>query len=80
MKRSKIVISVSPQLLERVDRLVKARRFASRSQAFQVAAEEKLARLDKSRLASECAKLDTAFEQALADERLSQDLAGWPEC
>ena len=40
---------------------------------------EKLARLEKSRLAQECAKLDPAFEKALAEEGLSEDLAQWPE-
>jgi hypothetical protein len=40
---------------------------------------EKLARLEKSRLAQECAKLDPTFEKALAEEGLSEDLAEWPE-
>jgi hypothetical protein len=30
-------------------------------------------------LAAECAKLDPAFEKALAEEGLSADLAAWPE-
>ena len=30
-------------------------------------------------LAQECAKLDPAFEKALAEEGLSEDLAEWPE-
>jgi hypothetical protein len=40
---------------------------------------EKLARIEKSRLAREFAKLDPAFEKALAEEGLSQDLSEWPE-
>jgi len=40
----------------------------------QKAVEEKLARLERSRLARECAKLDRAFEKALAEDMLE-----WPE-
>ena len=40
---------------------------------------EKPARLKEGRLAQECAKLDPAFEKALAEEGLSEDLAEWPE-
>jgi hypothetical protein len=42
--------------------------FSNRSQAIQVAVEEKMARLEQNRLARECAKLDPAFEKALARE------------
>ncbi len=40
---------------------------------------EKLERLDRSRLARECAKLDPALEQRLADEGLAADFEEWPE-
>jgi hypothetical protein len=50
-----------------------------RSQAIQAAVEEKLSRLARSRLARECAKVDSAFEKALAEEGLSDELAQWPE-
>ena len=40
---------------------------------------EKLARMERSRLASECAKLDPKFEKALAEEGLGRDLETWPE-
>jgi len=53
--------------------------FPNRSQAIEEAVAEKLARIEKSRLAQECAKLDPAFEKALAEEGLSEDLAEWPE-
>lgn len=36
-----------------------------------------LQRLDRSRLARECARLDPDFEKALADESLSSDVAEW---
>lgn len=58
---------------------MKKRVFPNRSQAIEEAVAEKLARLEKSRLALECAKLDPMFEKALAEEGLSEDLAEWPE-
>lgn len=42
--------------------------FPSRSQAIEVAVQEKLARLEQGRLARECAKLDPNFEKALVEE------------
>jgi len=65
--------------LDRLDQLVKKEVFPNRSQAIEEAVAEKLARLEKSRLAQECAKLDPTFEKALAEEGLSEDLAEWPE-
>ena len=79
MSRSKVAISLDESTLDRLDRLVRKQVFPSRSQAIQEAVEEKLARLDRSRLAQECAKLDPAFEKALAEEGLSEDLSEWPE-
>lgn len=79
MGRSKVAISLDESTLSRLDRLVKIQVFPNRSQAIEEAVAEKLARLEKSRLAQECAKLDPAFEKALAEEGLSEDLAEWPE-
>ena len=79
MGRSKVAISLDESTLERLDQLVKKRVFPNRSQAIEEAVTEKLARLEQSRLAQECAKLDPAFEKALAEEGLSQDLSEWPE-
>lgn len=79
MSRSKVAISLDESTLDRLDRLVRKQVFPSRSQAVQEAVEEKLARLERSRLARECAKLDPAFEKALAEEGLSEDLSEWPE-
>jgi metal-responsive CopG/Arc/MetJ family transcriptional regulator len=79
MARSKIAISLDESTLERLDHLVRKQVFPNRSQAIEEAVTEKLARLERSRLAQECAKLDPAFEKALAEEGLSEDLAEWPE-
>ena len=79
MARSKVAISLDESTLIRLDKLVKKHVFPNRSQAIEVAVREKLARLERSRLAQECAKLDPTFEKALAEEGLSEDLAEWPE-
>ena len=79
MPRSKVAISLDESTLERLDQLIESAVFPNRSQAIQKAVEEKLARLDRSRLARECAKLDPVFEKALAEEGLSEDSAVWPE-
>ncbi len=79
MARSKVAISLDRAALARLDRLVREGFFPNRSQAIETAVEEKIQRLERSRLARECAKLDPAFEQALAEEGLSEELASWPE-
>jgi metal-responsive CopG/Arc/MetJ family transcriptional regulator len=62
MSTAKIAITIEEGLLQRVDRLVKSKVFPNRSKAFQQAVEDKIARLDRSRLARECAKLDAKYE------------------
>ncbi len=79
MNKSKIAISLNKEILERLDRLVKKRMFPNRSWAIEKAIEEKLKRLEKSRLARECSKLDPNFEKSMAEEGLSEDLTEWPE-
>jgi Arc/MetJ-type ribon-helix-helix transcriptional regulator len=79
MVRSKVAISLDEQVLNRLDHLVKKAVFQNRSQAIQVAVQEKLERLERGRLARECAKLDPDFEKSLAEEGLSEELSGWPE-
>jgi metal-responsive CopG/Arc/MetJ family transcriptional regulator len=79
MAKSKVTISLDESTLDRLNMLVEKATFTSRSQAIQEAVEEKLARLNRSRLARECMKLDPAFEKALAEKGLSKDAAEWPE-
>jgi len=79
MSSSKIAITLNSELLSEVDALVKRRIFPNRSRAIQEAVKEKLARLNHSRLARECSKLDPEQEQALAEEGLREDLSEWPE-
>ena len=79
MRTSKVAISIDKATLEQLDCLVKNKVFPSRSRAIQEAIEEKLSRLKRTRLAEECAKLDPAAEQAMAEEGLSEELRQWPE-
>jgi len=79
MSTTKIAISIDEQLVRKIDRMVRNRIFPSRSRAIQEAVEEKIIRIDKNRLARECAKLDPIFEKQLAEEAISLDLEKWPE-
>ena len=79
MAAAKVAITIEEELLRRIDRLVEMRKFANRSRAIQEAVRDKLERLERGRLARECAKLDRAFEQRMADEGLAGDLEEWPE-
>ena len=63
MSRAKVAISLDNATLERLDRLVEEEVFPNRSQAIEEAVSEKLERLERSRLARECAKLDPVFER-----------------
>ena len=79
MAASKIAITIEDNLLKRLDKLVGSQVFPNRSKAIQKAVEEKLMRMEKSRLARECAKLDPLYEQTLAEEGFSLELEEWPE-
>jgi len=79
MAASKITITMDEKLVKRLDDLVKSRAFPNRSKAIQEAVEEKLKRMEKTRLAEECTKLDPKYEQALAEEGFSSELEEWPE-
>lgn len=79
MASVKVAITIDRETLDRVDGLVSKRVFPNRSKAIQEAVAEKLARIDRSRLATECAKLDPGFEKAMAEEGLGQELESWPE-
>jgi metal-responsive CopG/Arc/MetJ family transcriptional regulator len=74
MAASKIAITIDDNILKRLDILVKAKIFPNRSKAIQEAVADKLMRIEKSRLAMECAKLDPEFEQSLAEEAFSAEL------
>ena len=79
MPRAKVAISLDEDILKRLDQLVRREVFPNRSQAIQSAIEDKLERLERNRLVRECAKLDPAFEKALAEEGMTEDGSRWPE-
>jgi metal-responsive CopG/Arc/MetJ family transcriptional regulator len=78
MPTVKIAVTIDRDLLASLDQLVAENQFPNRSRAVQEAIRDKLQRLRKSRLARESAKLDPAFEQALAEEGLTEDHEQWP--
>ncbi len=79
MPRLKIAITLDEQTLHQIDRLVRERVFPNRSRAIEQAVTERLERLDRRRLARECARLDPEFERTLAEEGISGELSQWPE-
>ncbi|MBM3132628.1 MAG: CopG family transcriptional regulator [Chloroflexi bacterium] len=79
METAKVAISINKETLQKLDRLVQNHVFPNRSRAIQEAVEDKLNRIERVRLAEECAKLDPVFEQALAEEGISEELTEWPE-
>ena len=74
MNKTKIAITLDQRTVKCIDRLVREEVFPSRSQVIQEVVEEKLQRMERSRLAKECAKLDPAFEKAMAEEGMSKEL------
>lgn len=79
MNKTKIAITLDQRTVKCIDRLVREEVFPSRSQIIQEAVEEKLQRMERRRLAKECAKLDPSFEKAMAEEGMSEELGEWPE-
>jgi Arc/MetJ-type ribon-helix-helix transcriptional regulator len=79
MRTVKIAVTLDRDQVARLDELVVENRYPSRSRAVQEAVRDKLLRLQPNRLARECAKLDPAFEQALAEQVQTEDFEEWPE-
>ena len=76
---AKIAVSIDQKVVHRLDGLVLKGFFPSRSKAIQVAIENQLQKLDRSRLAIECAKLDPKLEQKMAEEGMQYEVEQWPE-
>lgn len=79
MSAAKVAITIDEDLLRRLDRVVRKTSFPSRSRMIQEAVEEKLIRMDRSRLARECAKLDQNEERRMAEQGLSTEISQWPQ-
>jgi len=79
MSVAKIAITIEESLVEQVDRLVREHVYPNRSRAIQDAVSDKLRRMNRGRLARECARLNPKEEQALAEEGIGSEIAQWPE-
>lgn len=79
MTTTKVAVTIDSDLLAELDRLVAQQVFPNRSRAIQEAVTDKLARLQRRRLARECAKLNASEERSLAEEGIDQDILQWPE-
>jgi metal-responsive CopG/Arc/MetJ family transcriptional regulator len=79
MGKEKIAITLDKEFIGELDRLVNEQVFQNRSQAICEAVREKLARMKRSRLSTECAKLEPEFEKAIAEEGLTEDAGEWPK-
>ena len=79
MSVAKVAITIDQNLLKRLDYLVKTNIFTNRSKAIQEAVADKLASMERSRLARESAKLDSGFEQEIVEEGMQVELESWPE-
>ena len=79
MPKQKVAVTIEKDLIIKLDRLVSEGKYPSRSSAVEDAVTERMIKIEKTRLAEEAAKLDPAYEQALADEGLLGDLSEWPE-
>ena len=79
MAKAKLAVTLDQDTLAELDRLVARRVYPNRSRVIEEAVKEKLARMNHSRLARECALLDPMFEQAMAEEGVGEELSEWPE-
>lgn len=77
MTRAKIAITIDQVLLEMLDSLVQNKTFNNRSQAINAALQEKLSRIQKTRLELECQKLVMEDERELADMGIEEDFKEW---
>lgn len=78
MAVAKIAITISEPTLAKLDNLVKAKKYPSRSRAIQEAVEEKVAKFERSRLADALALLDPLAEKQEAEEGMQCEADSWP--
>lgn len=76
--KTKVAITLDSKVLGHLDELVASERFPNRSQAIESAVVDKLERIQHTRLARECSRLNQRDEQQLADEGLTADTETWP--
>lgn len=79
MAKAKLAVTLDEKTLSEVDSLVSRRVFPNRSRLIEEAVREKVSRLNRNRLARECALLDPDFEKSMAEEGMGEELDQWPE-
>jgi Arc/MetJ-type ribon-helix-helix transcriptional regulator len=79
MNTVRLAVSLEKNVIEQIDLLVKDKHYPSRSQLIRSAVKEKISKLNKSRLATECEKLDSKFEVNLSEESFISEIEEWPE-
>lgn len=78
MAKAKVAVTVDTATLKRLDALVRSGRFASRSQAVEAAIDAHLSRLERTRLAEQCSRLDAGDERRWAELGFDADAQQWP--
>jgi len=79
MAKAKIAVTISDDLVDQIDRLVKSKEYANRSQAIEEAVMEKLMKIYGTRLAAEAAKLDSKEEKELAEAGMEGNSKKWTQ-
>lgn len=79
MAASKIAITIDDRPLKQLDLMVKSKVYPNCSKAIQEAVADKLRCFERTRVAQECAKLDSEFERDLSEEGVSMEQDEWPE-
>jgi metal-responsive CopG/Arc/MetJ family transcriptional regulator len=79
MAKAKLAVTIDENTLSEVDRLVRRHVFPNRSRLIEEAVREKLSRMNRDRLARECALLDPEYEKTMAEEGMGEELGQWPE-
>jgi metal-responsive CopG/Arc/MetJ family transcriptional regulator len=79
MTKAKIAITIDKKIVGRLDHLVHQKAFSNRSQAIEQALQEKIDRIDKTRLAREVSRLNQTEEKALSEEGIDKDISEWPK-
>ncbi len=78
MPTAKIAITISEPTLLKLDRLVKEHKYPNRSRAIQEALDEKLSRVEQTRLAEALQRIDPVAERMEAEAGMQHEVDSWP--
>ena len=79
MPTTKVAVSMDKGLLSELDKWVAEGKYPNRSKVIQDAVQDKLLRLKRDRLVSECVKLEPREEKQLAEVNMALVLETWPD-